>query len=379
MFGRRFELFRLFGIAIRIDVSWFVVALLVTWSLAEEGFPSRVAGLARSTYWWMGVLGAFGLFASIVLHECSHALAARRYGVPIRGITLFIFGGVAEMEDEPGSPKAEFVVAIAGPLASVAIGLGALGLEVAGRAGGWPAPLTSVFGYLALINGLLVGFNLLPAFPLDGGRVLRSVLWQWKGSLRWATRITSQIGAGFGLVLMGLGVLSFLGRLFIMGMWWFLIGMFLRGAAQMGYRQLLMRRALEGEAVSRFMRTQPVTVPPDLSVASLVEDYIYRYHFKMFPVVEGDRLLGFVTTRSVKELPRPEWDRRTVRDLVEPTREENTVAPDSDALNALATMNRTGASRLLVVENGRLIGVLTLKDMLKFLALRVELEEGEDA
>ncbi|MGH7545372.1 MAG: M50 family metallopeptidase [Gemmatimonadota bacterium] len=378
MFGRRFELFRLFGIAIRVDVSWFIIAILITWSLAQA-FPRFYSGLSPATYWGMAASGALGLFASILLHECSHALAARRFGVPIRGITLFIFGGVAEMEDEPQNPKAEFVVAIAGPIVSILIGLlGLFGWAVA-RSAGWPTPIEGVLGYLGLINGVLVAFNLVPAFPLDGGRVLRSALWHWKGSLRWATRIASQIGSGFGFVLIGLGVFWVLRGDFIGGMWWFLIGLFLRNAAQMGYQQVLMRRALEGEVVRHFMKTDPVVISPDIPIARLVEDYVYRHHHKMFPVVDGDRLLGYVTTRDVKEVPREEWAQRMVRDIVEPATTENTVGPDADALRALATMSRTGASRLLVVEDGRLLGVLTLKDMLKFLALRVELGEEDGA
>lgn len=381
MFGKSFELFEIFGFKIRVDVSWFVLALLITWSLAAPPngwFPSLYKDLAPATYWSMGVAGAVGLFISIVLHELSHALMARRFGLPMRGITLFIFGGVAEMTDEPPSPKAEFFVAIAGPIASIAIAIACWLIAGVGAAGGWPLALTGVLSYLALINAVLVAFNLIPAFPLDGGRVLRSALWQWQGSLSSATRVTSQIGSVFGIVLIALGVLSVVTGNFVSGMWWFLIGLFLRNAAQMSYQQVLVRRVLEGEPVRRFMETDPVTVSRAASVRQLVEDYVYRYHFKMFPVVDNGRLLGCVTTRQIKSLPPSEWDRQSVSALMETCSADNTVGPESDALKALSIMNRTRSSRLMVVEGGRLVGIIALKDMLKFLSLKIELEGAGD-
>ncbi len=376
MFGKSFQLFEILGFKVKIDLSWFFVAILVAWSLADPHglFPMLHPGLSRTVYWVSGVVGALGLFASVVLHELSHSLVARRFGLPIRGITLFIFGGVAEMTDEPPTPKAEFWVAVAGPAASIAIGIICLLLKLVGAAAGWPAAVTMVLYYLAIINGVLVLFNLIPAFPLDGGRVLRSILWGSKGDLRWATRLTTTIGSGFGLVLIALGIVSFLFGDLIGGLWWFLIGLFLRHAAQGSYQQLLLKKALEGEPVSRFMEQNPVVVQRSISIADLVEQYIYKYHYKLFPVVDGDRLVGSVSTRAVRELPRDEWDRQTVGRIAEDLTGDNTVTPDSDALKALATMNRQGLSRLLVVDAGKLVGILTLKDLLQFFALKVELE-----
>lgn len=374
MFGPRIDLFRLFGFPIRLDLSWFLVAVLVAWSLAASYFPSTYSGLETSVYWAMGIAVSLGLFASVVLHELAHAVVARRFGLEIKGITLFIFGGVAEMAGEPPSPRAEFWVAIAGPIASLAIAAGCFGLNLLGAAGAWPLPVEAVVGYLGLVNALLVVFNMVPAFPLDGGRVLRSVLWHWKDNLRWATRVASSIGSLFGLVLIALGVVAVIRGDFVSGMWWFLIGLFLRNAAQMSYQQLLLRRVLEGEPVSRFMVRDPVTVPRAISVAELVEDYVYKHHFKMFPVVDGERLVGCVTTRQIKELPRDEWERQSVGALAKRCDAENTVGPEDDAMQALAKMSGHQLSRLMVVEGERLVGVLALKDMLQFLALKVELE-----
>ncbi len=375
MFGKKIHLFSLFGFKVGLDITWILLAVLVTWSLATGLFPHYFEGFKQSTYWWMGVAGAVGLFVSIVFHEFSHSLVARRFGLPMKGITLFIFGGVAEMDDEPPSAKAEFFMAIAGPIASVILAGFLYSVGMLAHAVGGPDPVVGVVRYLAILNLILAGFNLVPAFPLDGGRVLRSALWKAKGNLRWATRIASMFGSGFGMFLIIVGVLSFIGGGFVGGAWYFLIGLFIRGASQMSYQQVLMRKALQGEEVGRFMKDSPVTVPSSASLDELVNDYFYRYHYKMFPVTDGDGLSGCVTTGQIKEVPRDQWRERTAGDIQEPCSDENTTSPHTDAMDALAMMKRTSKSRLLVVEGDRLVGVLTLKDMLKFLSLKVDLEE----
>jgi Zn-dependent protease/predicted transcriptional regulator len=375
MFGRRIRLFKLLGFEVRIDWSWIIIALLIAWSLSKGLFPSYYKNLSTQTYWLMGIIGALGLFFSIIVHEFSHSLVARKYGVPMKGITLFIFGGVAEMGEEPSSAKVEFMMAVVGPLSSILIALIFYGFYSLGKQGGISAPIIGVVGYLGWINAILAAFNLLPAFPLDGGRILRSILWGAKKNLRWATYISSRIGAGFGILLIVLGVVQVFRGNFIGGMWWFLIGMFLQGAAKTSYQQLITRRALEGEPISRFMKTDPVTVSPTISLEQLVEDYIYKYHFKMFPVVEDShRILGCITTKHVKEIPREEWRQKTVGEVVTQCSSENTIEPQVDAMKALSVMNRTGNSRLMVVEKGRLVGIISLKDMLELLSLKVELE-----
>ena len=378
MFGKRIPLFNLFGFEIRLDWSWIIIAVLITWTLAAGVFPATYPDLPPSTYWSMGVIAALALFGSIILHETAHAAVARRYGLPINGITLFVFGGVAEMEREPDRPGVEFLMAGAGPVASYAIAL-ACYLAAAGSAGaGLPDPAVGVLGYLALINAVIATFNLVPAFPLDGGRILRAGLWRWKGDLRWATQITSAIGSGFGLLLVVLGVWRVLVGDFIGGMWWFLIGLFVRQAAQMSYQQVVVREGLRGVPVHRIMSRDPVTVPPAVSLAQLVDEWIYRHHHKMFPVVEDCRLVGCISLREVKEVPRENWVETSVASIMRGCGPENSVSPDQDALAALTMMHRTQNGRLLVTEHGRLVGVVTLKDMLKFLSLKLDLE-GEGA
>jgi len=379
LFGKPIELFTIFGITVRIDPSWFIIAVLVTGSFATVVFPGQLPGRPPVTYWLMGIAGACGLFLSVVLHELSHSLVARTYGVEMRRITLFIFGGVAEMPGEVPTPQAELVIAAAGPAASFGVALGTGGLGLIGRLAGWPEAATTVLLYLGFLNVTLALFNLVPAFPLDGGRMLRALLWGWKKDLRWATRICAGIGGAFGLLLIVLGVLSAVsipGGAFS-GLWLVMLGLFVRGAAASTYQQLLLRQALAGEPVSRFMQPDPVTVPRAISVLDLVQNYVYRHHFKMFPVVDDSgRLFGCVTTRQVRELPREEWDRQTVGSVAERCGPENTVRADTDAMEALSRMSRSGVSRLMVVEDERLLGILSLKDLLRFFSLKVELEQA---
>jgi Zn-dependent protease/predicted transcriptional regulator len=378
MFGKRIPLFNLFGFEIRLDWSWIIIAVLITWTLAAGVFPANYPDLQPGTYWSMGVIAALALFGSIILHETAHAAVARRYGLPINGITLFVFGGVAEMEREPDSPGVEFLMAVAGPIASYAIAFVCYMAALGSAEAGVPAPVVGVLGYLALINAIIATFNLVPAFPLDGGRILRAALWRWKGEVRWATQVTSAIGAGFGLLLIVLGVWRVLLGDFIGGMWWFLIGLFVRQAAQMSYQQVVVREGLRGVPVHRIMSRDPVTVPPSVSLAQLVDDWIYRHHYKMFPVVEDGRLVGCISLRDVKEVPRENWAETSVAAIMRGCGPENSVSPDQDALAALTVMHRTQNGRLLVIEGGRLVGVVTMKDMLKFLSLKLDLE-GESA
>ena len=375
MFRSSLTLFRVAGMAIRVDASWLFLAVLVTWSLAVGYFPSQYHGLSRQTYWTMGAVGALGLFASILFHELSHAVVARRSGVPMNGITLFIFGGVAEMEEEPDSARTELLVAIAGPLATVVLVLVLFPLAAFLSAG----VVAAVVKYLAWINVVLLVFNLIPAYPLDGGRVLRAVLWRWKGNVRWATRVASRAGAGFGLALILLGVLRIVLGDFLGGIWSFLIGSFLRSAAATSYQQVMLREALRGAKVRRFMKSDVVTVPRETSVADLVENYFYKYQFRMFPVLDAGKLTGCVFTRDVARLSRDEWSRQSVSAIAERCSPENSVSADMDAVDALAHMHRTGATQLLVMENDRLVGMLTLQDLLRFLALKLELEEPKAA
>jgi Zn-dependent protease/CBS domain-containing protein len=377
LFGRRFTLFHLFGIAIRIDPSWVLLAVLITWTLAVGFFPASYPELQPATYWLMGAVAAIGLFVSIILHEMAHAVVARRDGLEIDGITLFVFGGVAEMKAEPASPLKEFRMAIAGPIASVGVGLVCYLVALAGGMVGAGAPFVGVFAYLAVINTILVVFNMVPAFPLDGGRVLRAGLWAWQGSLRRATEISATIGGGFGIALIVLGLVNVVTGNFIGGIWWALIGLFVRFAAQMSFQQVLVKQGLEGVMVKQLMNPQPITVAPDLTIGELVEDYVYRYHFKLFPVVQGDKLVGCVRLGDLKEVPRDRWGATRIADIMQPCTVETTVAPDTDAIDLLQRLQPPRDGRLLVTRDGRLEGIISRHDLFAYLAVKSDLEAAE--
>jgi Zn-dependent protease len=371
MFTARWRLFRVLGIPIYVDASWLIILALLTWTISTQ-FHAEVPELSPTAAFGLGLAAAVLFFVCIVLHELGHATVGQAKGMGIRGITLFLFGGVAELENEPRSAGAEFLMAIAGPVVSATLAL----LFWLGAAQINSSELRLLLSYLATINLIVLVFNLVPAFPLDGGRVFRSALWALLGDLRRATRWASLLGRGFAWLLIVLGVLDlFYGReSFASGLWFILIGLFLNNAARSSYRSVLVRRLLEGEPVRRFMNPNPIIVAPMLDLRSFVEDYVYRHHRKAFPVVSEGRLEGLITTRELAGIPRVDWDRHTVGELMRHDLDGLTISPDADALHALTQMQRTGSSRLLVTEGDQLRGIVSLKDLLRFLNLKMELE-----
>ena len=372
MFGTRWRLFRLMGIPISLDASWLIILALLTWTLIDL-FREAVPDLPTATYWIMGLGAALAFFTCIVLHELGHALVARAVGIPIRGITLFLFGGVAEMEDEPPSASSEFLMAAAGPAVSAVLA------AIFWLSSGLVAAPAVVFPlrYLAGINLVVLIFNLVPAFPLDGGRVLRSILWAVLKNLRRATYWAALSGQAFAWLLIGLGILNFFAGYVFHGVWLGLIGLFLNNAARGSYQQVLVRQMLQGEPVSRFMVRKPIIVPPSLNLRGWVEDYVYRHHRKLFPVTSNGRLEGVISTQALARFPREEWDKHTVAEAMRRDVDTLSIAPNADALEALGRMQRTGSSRLLVTDGNRLVGIVSLKDLLRFLDLKLELEDGE--
>jgi Zn-dependent protease/CBS domain-containing protein len=322
----------------------------------------------------MGAVGALGFFGSIVLHELSHTLVANHFKLPMHGIILFMFGGVAEMGDEPQTPKVEFLMAIAGPICSILLGL--CFFLIAFAIGHGPRVAFAIAAYLAWINWMLAGFNLIPAFPLDGGRVLRSALWHWKGDFIRATEIASQLGSGFGIALMAFGFFQlFFGRL-ITAVWYVLIGSFVRNASRASYQQALVRSALSGESIDRFMRPDPISAPSEISVHQFVDDYLYRYDYKVFPVVEGPGhdLIGCVSTADVQDIPKEEWDRHHVSEIAKPCSPDNTIAPHADAMEALTKMRDTGEKSLMVTDRNHLVAIVSARDVVNFIRAKLKLE-----
>lgn len=364
-----FKLFTILGFEVKLDGSWLILALLIGWSLGAGYFPYVVTGLPASTYWTLGALGSIGLFFSIVFHELCHSIVARRHNMEMRGITLFIFGGVAEMGDEAPNPRAEFMMAIAGPLSSFVLAAVFYGLARVS-----PPLLGVLLQALATMNTALAVFNLVPAFPLDGGRVLRSALWAWRKDLLWATRITTRIGVAFGTFLVVLGVASAVMGNLLAGMWRFVIGLFLQKAAQQSYAYALLRHTLQGQSAGTLMRTDVPAVRPDLALDDVVAGFFLRSALDWLPVVGPRReLLGCVRLEAIRNVPRHAWAFRTVADVMAPCDDALTIAPDMDVMAAASEMTRLQTSVLMVEESGRLAGLLFMQDLLRFVELHSRL------
>lgn len=371
-------LFHIAGIRITLDFSWAVVFTLVLVALAVGYFPRNFPGYDAQAYWLAGLAATMLFFTSVLLHELTHSLVAIRNGLEIPEITLFIFGGVAKMGEEPKDPRVELQVAIVGPLCSFVLAL-IFGLAK-GVLGGFASPLTvAVAGYLTWINLALGFFNLIPGFPLDGGRVLRALLWWRTGSQTYATKVASDIGKGFAVALMLLGALQIFAGALINGLWLLFIGMFLRSMSAQGYEELVIRKALESVPLKEVMVREVVTVPPDLSVSRLVQDYILRYGYRGFPVAEGGRIVGVVSLNEVREIPRPQQDEVRVRDIMLPLSDDLIIDPEATLAQALTRMLKAGEERLLVMADGRLAGLITKTGLLRFVQIKQVLGEAAAA
>ena len=336
IFLHRARLFSLFGFEVSVDASWLLLGVLIAWTLAGSVFPDVIPGLTPTHYWVMAAFATAGLLMSIVFHETEHSLVARHYGLPIRGITLFIFGGVAEMTAEPTCPRDELLMAAAGPAASLLLAAVCYALLVGVGAWDAPAEVAGVLWYLALINLILALFNLVPAFPLDGGRIFRAALWSWRGDLVWATRIAAGAGNLFGTLLIVLGLLGVLQGDFVGGIWRFLIGMFLRGAASTSYGETLVRKLLTDIPVARFMNSDPITVTRDITVQAFIDDYVYRYHHRWFPVVDDGTAVGSMTMQQAASMDRALWPTVPIGQVMRRLSAGDAVGPETDGYTALA-------------------------------------------
>ena len=362
-----FKLATIFNIPIEINYSWFLVVGLVIFTLASGYFPETEPGLTTPVYWLMAFIAALLFFASLLAHELSHSLVAVRNDLPIHGITLFIFGGVAHLEQEPESPGVELRMAAAGPAMSLCLGLFFFALTQILYGFRCPSYLLAITNYLFLINLGVALFNLLPGFPLDGGRILRAILWRLTKDIRRATAVASTCGKIMALVMIGAGLLYFFSGLYLSGLWFIFIGLFVREAAETSYRQVVMKKLLSGVRVKSLMTRDVITVPADLTLDRLLDEYFFRYRFTAFPVIEDDTLLGLITFHSVKEIDRAKWPQLTVRDALQPITSQLTIGPDTDLTSALP---RLTSGRLLVVEAGRLVGILTRRDVMKLFEIK---------
>jgi len=369
-----FRLTHIFGFEIRVDFSWFIIFFLVLWSLGTAVFPARAPGLDRTAYLLMGLAGSALFFASLLAHELSHSIVARRKGIEVEGITLFIFGGVARTKSEAKTPGDEFLIAGVGPLASVLIGLLLWLLAELSQRAGLGQAVVGVLDYVAALNVVLAVFNLLPGFPLDGGRVFRSIVWKLTGNLRRATRVATSLGRWLGYTLVALGLLQAFNGILVSGLWLVLIGWFLRNAAASSYQQQVVSELLSGVRAAQTMTPAPETVGPDLTLDRLIDEHFLRSRFVAFPVVRGEEPLGMITLHQVRNIPRERWGATAVRAVMAPVSDEITVTPDDSMTVVMDRLRASPVHRLLVLRDGRLEGIISAHDVTHWLARARELE-----
>lgn len=373
MLSGNISLGRIGGVEVRINWSWLVIFALIVWSLADGVFPSTNPGLSGNTHLAMAIVAAVLFLVSILLHELGHAWAARREGLEVDGITLWLFGGVSQFKGGFPSAGAEFRIAIAGPLVSLVLGVVFVLIAIAGL----PSAVDGVAAWLGYINLALLVFNLIPALPLDGGRVLRAALWRSKGDLGWATRIGTDIGRIFGYLFIGLGLAMFIFQGSFSGAWLAFIGWFLLQAATAEARYIATEAALHGLRVRDLMVRDPVTVDGDFTVGQFMDEVARSRRFTTYPVVDGGHPIGLLAFGSVAALPRSEWDSRRVRDAMLPLERVPQLTEDETAIDALTALSSPTLNRGLVVENGHLAGLLSITDLTRALELRRSLQPSE--
>ncbi len=364
-----FFLGRIAGIPIYVDYSWFIIFILLTYALAAGYFPQIFPTHSPVTHWLLGAVASLLLFASVLIHELMHSVVARRNNIPISGITLFIFGGASQMTDEPGSAAAEFKMAIVGPLTSLVMAVIFYAIARLAATQDCGVLLVGLSFYLTVINLVLAVFNLVPGFPLDGGRVLRSIIWRITGDLTRSTRIASYVGIGVAYTLIFFGILSVLGGN-ISGIWLVLIGWFLQNAAQQSYQQLLIRRSLGEVKVRQIMTREVITVPADITLDHLVEDYFFRYKHAAFPVSKDERLVGLVVFNDIKDVSRDHWSGTTAGQIARPLTSDLEAAPDDDAFEALERIAQGDTGRLLVIGDDGLEGIVSRKDIAGLISMK---------
>ncbi len=368
-----FRIGRLFGFEINIHWSWLFIFFLVTWtfsnSILKDFYPDWTS--ARRLVVGGGIAIVF--FLSILLHEMSHSILAKRFGIPVTSITLFVFGGVSNLAKEPQNARQEFWIAVVGPLTSLALALlfaiAHLALHPIDRGA------SGVATHLAVLNFSIGIFNLVPGFPLDGGRVLRSMFWWRKRNMLDATRIASNVGQVVAYVIMGLGVISFFFSI-ITGIWLFLIGNFLRSASAASYEQLFLERVLKGIPVLLVARNDYTKVPPDLTLTELVEDYVFAADGRAFPVMAGDELLGLITLTDLRKVPREEWKTTTVYRAMTPFAKLRTVEATDDLPKVLAHMAAGDINQVPLVEGKLLRGMIHRSDLIRYIRVRQEIGTG---
>lgn len=366
------------GVQIRLDASWILFALLIAWSLASGVFPDLYRGLPQSSYWGMALATVLGVAISIILHELGHTIIARMFGVPVRSITLFIFGGVAETEGEPRAPLGELFMAVAGPLVSVVLGFAFLA-SASLLPQSAPPEFGGVLHYLGILNFTLAAFNMMPAFPLDGGRVFRAIIWLVTGDAVKATRVAAASGEIIGVLMMALGALAALLAGLATGLWWVVLGWFIFSMARAYRAEADARDLLSGARVSDLMTRDPIAAPADMSVEDFVETVLARHPHDVVPIVRDAQVVGGAGFKQVRELPRAAWAATPLAQITVPLASLVVVEASAPIETALDQLQKARSSRAIVLHNGRLAGILTLADLGTHLRFRADLANAARA
>lgn len=369
-----FKLFRIRGIEVIIDYSWFIIFFFGIYLLAEILFPSKLENYPVHQYWIMGTITVIIFFLSILVHELAHSFVAIKYGIQVTSIRLIIFGGLAHVASEPKNGRQEFLIALAGPATSMGLGMFFLMIHSYFLVTGRTTPISEIAKYLAAGNIILAVFNMIPGFPLDGGRVLRAFLWDRWDDMARATKVVSQLGNSFALFLIILGIMQLLvTQSLIIALLFLLTGLLMKQSATGSYQAVMLRRTLEGVQVRQIMTENVVTVDWLISVAHLVHDYVYKHQFTNFPVFDRDEFVGMVSLEEVKEISKDLWDFKQVRDIMVPMEHVACLKPTDDATEALSRMISSNIGRMPVVEDGRLVGIVSRRDIMNLSKIKSDL------
>ncbi|HZD59253.1 MAG TPA: site-2 protease family protein [Anaerolineae bacterium] len=366
---------KIFGIEITLDYSWFIIFAIITFVLSFSLFPQLVPGLSTTAYIIIGGITSVLFFSSVLFHEMVHSIIAKRNGIDIRGIRLIIFGGVSQIAEEPRTPGVEFKVAIAGPLSSIVLGGAFLGISVAGNQAGLGPLVVAPAFWLGYINIFLGVFNLLPGFPLDGGRVFRSAIWYFTGNLVRSTNIAAGVGKGIAYLMIFAGIVGPLFGGLISLVWFVLLGWFLLRAAEAERIQVIYHEALEGVKVGEIMTENPETVEPGISIQEMVERHFMRRNWVAYPVVENGNVRGMITLKSLENLPRSQWAYTSVGNVMRPLSPDIVTRPDAEVFNILPKLSTIAEGRILVMQDDQLVGLLTETDVNRAIVRRLHLEE----
>jgi Zn-dependent protease/predicted transcriptional regulator len=369
------SLFRIAGIRVVVDYSWFIIFFLVIYTMAESYFPQAHQHYSTRQYWIMGAVAAILFFASILFHELAHSFVAIKNGVRVTSIRLLIFGGLAQVESEPKSGKQEFLIALAGPAVSMALGMFFLMVYSFYAMNNWVSPVAGIAFWLGSANILLALFNLIPGFPLDGGRILRAFLWDRWDDMARATKVVSHFGNGFAVFLIIFGILQFLvTQSLLSGLWIIFVGLFMKQSAVGSYQGVMLNHALSGVQVRQIMTERIVSVDWLLSIEELVQNYIYKHQFTHFPVYNRDEFIGMVSLDGVKSISKDLWGFKQVRDIMTLLEFVPCLSPTDDASDALSRMVSGDIERMPVVENGNLLGLVSRHDIMNFFKIKSDLD-----